>query len=93
MRYCGCMVEMDVKVYSPMLSDFKVVSKGDPAKKKKKMYWMSDLDLTKEQLASPIIKNSKKKKLKSRKQVLDLHLANNYTAHYVDDPLLDSDAE
>lgn len=65
-RYCGCMVEMDIKVYSPLLSDLKLVAKGSPAHQKRKMYWLADLELTKEQLQSPIVKNSKKRKNKQK---------------------------
>ncbi len=31
-----------------MISEFKVVAKGDPAHAKAKMYWLADMDLTKE---------------------------------------------
>ena len=86
-RFCGSLVEMNVKKYSPYLADFKVVAKGRVHKAK--LYKMSSLGLTQNELCRPIVKG--KKLDKDEKKVKSILVENKTVKQEkIEDPLLKS---
>jgi ribosomal protein L19 len=62
-RFCGVQAEMQVKVFSPLLSDFKLVKKGS-GNLPSKLGWIAEQNLTKENLQKA---QFKKRSIKRRK--------------------------
>ena len=86
-RFCGSLVEMNLKKYSPYLADFKVLGRGRVHKAK--LYKMASLGLTHNELCRPIIKG--KKMDKDEKKLKSILVENKtFRPEKMEDPLLKS---
>lgn len=75
-RFCGSHVEMNVKQNSPFISDFKVLAKGK-GHRRGKLYYLSQMGLTKDELLKPLIKGNTGSKEKVQNKEVPIVIANN----------------
>lgn len=85
-RFCGSHVEMNVKQYSPFISNFKVLARGR-GKRRGKLYYLAKMDLTKQELLKPIIKGKVEVKEKMKKNQLTEIDNKTFKVDKMDDPL------
>jgi len=86
-RFCGVQVEMNVKQFSPMLANFRLVAKGS-GNLRSKLFYLNKMNLTKEELMRPIIKRAAKGR-KEEKLIKFAHRTpKNYTFDLTKDPVL-----
>lgn len=87
-RFCGVLVEMDVKQNSPFLANIKIIHRGS-GNLRNRLTHLSQMELTKEQLMKPIIKGKTMKKRQEDERVAlkKVNLSKKIRNEPIDDPL------